>query len=121
MDIHTDSGYRRIHNAEDIKGYGVRGMCLLRHGLNSSGKGVAHLMDSVCKSHMLTIRSSCGAALLAASHGFDDTYPTIITAIKLRDGVLPTGKLKEFRERGGVSLKVILTLDAASVLKSITS
>eukprot|EP00973_Karenia_brevis_P059237 8247578-Karenia_brevis.AAC.1 len=62
-------------------------------------------MDSVCKSHRLTIRSSYGAELLAASHGFDDDYPTIITAVELRDGVLPTGTLKDFRENGGVPLK----------------
>eukprot|EP00973_Karenia_brevis_P047917 6650191-Karenia_brevis.AAC.1 len=47
--------------------------------------------------------------------------PPFITAVKLGDGVLLTGKLKDFREYGGVPLKVILTLDAESFFKSITS
>eukprot|EP00973_Karenia_brevis_P048262 6698941-Karenia_brevis.AAC.1 len=78
-------------------------------------------MDSVFKAHRLTARSSYGAELLAASHGFDDGYPTIIMAVELRGGALPTWKFKEFREHGCVLVKVILTLDAEAVFKSITS
>eukprot|EP00973_Karenia_brevis_P075132 10437239-Karenia_brevis.AAC.1 len=53
-------------------------------------------MESVCKSHRLTIRASYGAELLAASYGLDDAYPTIITAVELRDGVLWTGNSRDF-------------------------
>eukprot|EP00973_Karenia_brevis_P083956 11649491-Karenia_brevis.AAC.1 len=69
MDIHTDIGYRRADNADDVKGYGMRGMCLLRRGVSSSGKELCTLwIDRVCKSHRLTVGSSYGAELLAASH-----------------------------------------------------
>eukprot|EP00973_Karenia_brevis_P066457 9238092-Karenia_brevis.AAC.1 len=104
-----------------MKGYGMRGMCLLRRGTDASGKGVVHLLDSVCKSHRLTLGSSYGAELLAASHGYDDAYPTIIATIEMRDGVLPAGMLKKIGNMGGVPLKVILTVDAESVFKSIAS
>ena len=33
LDIHTDSGYRRITEAEDVRGYGMRGLCSLRRGV----------------------------------------------------------------------------------------
>ena len=105
IDLHSDSGYKRIDKAEDEQaGYGMRGLCLCRCGvptrdrswaqdLPKAGDGsrtqdhtkttAIHLIDSICKSHRLTIRSSYGAELLAASHGFDDSYPTIITLIEL--------------------------------------
>ena len=89
LDLHTDSGYRRVEDAEDYKGYGMRGLCLLRRGDRPNNKGSAvHLLDSVCKSHRLTVRSSYGAEMLAAAHGYDDAYPTLLTLIELKQGVL---------------------------------
>ena len=117
VDTHTDSGYRRMTDAEDIKGYGMRGMCLLRRG---QGKAF-HFLDSVCKSHRLTIRSSYGAELISASHGFDDAYPTLVTLIEIKHGVLTAEQLKLFREKGGWNLTVVLTIDAESVFRSLTS
>ena len=32
VDIRTDSGYRRLDTAEDVRGYGMRGLTLLRRG-----------------------------------------------------------------------------------------
>ena len=29
VDLHTDSGYRRMEQIDDFKGYGMRGLCLL--------------------------------------------------------------------------------------------
>jgi len=81
-----------------------------------------HLIDSVCNSHRLTIRSSYGAELLAASHGYDDAYPTIVTLIELmRGSPLSAEELKNYREKGGWPIQVYLTLDAESVFKSVTS
>ena len=122
VDLHTDSGYRRITEAEDVKGYGMRGLCLLRRGERLHNKGsVVHLLESICRSHRLVIRSSYGAETVAASHGFDDAYPTLITLIELRQGVLQAGELRKYREDGGLALKVILTIDAEGVYKSVTS
>ena len=134
IDIHTDSGYRRIESADDVKGYGMYGLCLLRRGkplatkranrgdtnLDTS-REVIHLLESLCKSHRLTIRSSYGAETIAASHGFDASYPTLITLVELKFGVLRPEQLKLYREEGGLALKVILTTDAESVFKSISS
>ena len=119
--IHSDSEYRRVEATGDVKGYGMRGLCLLRRGVTVNKKPAVHLLDSVCKSHRLTIRSSYGAELLAAAHGVDEAYPTLITIMELKYGVIPPEKLKLFREQGGVRLKVTLTLDAESVYKSLTS
>ena len=57
VDLHSDSGYRRVTEVDDEKGYGMRGMTLLRKGDRCDKKGEAvHLLDSICKSHRLTIR-----------------------------------------------------------------
>ena len=122
-DLHTDSGYRRITDKEDlVKGYGMRGLCLLRRGDRYDKKGsVIHLIESLCKSHRLTIRSSYGAETLAASHGFDDAYPTLVTIAELKHGVVRPEQLKLYREEGGLPLTVTLTIDAESVYKSLTS
>ena len=46
LDIITDSGYRRLTDAADeVKGYGMRGMCLVRRGKHPrSGKPSIHLI-----------------------------------------------------------------------------
>ena len=120
-DLHTDSGYRRIEAVDDVKGYGMRGLTLLRRGIKPNKESVVHLIDSVCKSHRLTIRSSYGAEMLAASHGYDDAFPTLVTLVELKNGVLRPEELKKYREEGGLALKVFLTTDAESVFKSLTS
>ena len=119
VDLHTDSGYRRIDSAGDVKGYGMRGLCVLRRGVGPKGN-VVHLIDSVCKSHRLTIRSSYGAEMLAASHGYEDAFPTLVTLVELKHGVMKPEELKACREHGGLELKVTLTTDAESVYKSLT-
>ena len=121
-DLHTDSGYRRMVEVEDVKGYGMRGLCLLRRGIRRYGvEAVIHLLDSICRSHKLTIRSSYGAEALAAAHGVEDAFPTLVTIAELTHGVLSPLELKNCREKGGLRLKVILTTDAESVYKSLTS
>ena len=107
----------------------MRGCLLLRRGERTQGvhgnthpkEQVVHLVDSICKSHRLTIRSSYGAEIIAATHGYEDSYPTLVTLVELRQGVLRTEALKKCREEGGLALKVTLTIDAESVYKSLTS
>ena len=60
-------------------------------------------------------------SLLAAAHGLDDAYPTLVTLHELREGVLTPEQLKHVREKGGLLLEVSLTTDAESVYKSLTS
>eukprot|EP00974_Lingulodinium_polyedra_P002860 267699-Lingulodinium_polyedra.AAC.1 len=68
----------------------------MRCGKRLDGKGDAvHLLDIICKSHRLQVRSSYGAELLAAAHGLDDAYPTLVTLHELENGVLTPGALKE--------------------------
>jgi hypothetical protein len=122
FDIHTDSGFRRMTEVDDIKGYGLRGLTLLRQGDRRDKTGTAvHLLESICRSHKLTVRSSYGAEMLAAAHGYDDVYPTLVTMAELKGGVCTPTELKNFREIGGLRMKVVLTLDAESVYKSLTS
>ena len=121
VDIHADSGYRRLDAADDVKGYGLRGLTMLRKGKTSTGQNVVHLLDSICKSHRLVIRSSYGAELLAAAHGMEDAYPTIITLIEIANGVRNADQIKQYREQGNLELDVTLTLDAEGVYKSLTN
>ena len=114
-------GSNGARSAEDEKGYGIRGMNLLRRGTTKSGTPAIHLLDTVCRSHRLVVRSSYGAELLAASHGVDDAYPTMITMVELRDGILDRKTLRDYRERGKLPIKVDLTVDAESVFKSLIS
>ena len=111
-DVHTDSGYRRMMEVDDVKGYGMRGLCMLRRGICRSTKiQMVHLLESICRSHKLIIRSSYGAEALAAAHGLDDVYPTIITLEELRHGIMSKAQLKDYRETGGLHYKVILTME----------
>ena len=78
IDIRIDSDYRRLTGEDDdVKGYGMRGLALLRRGDapsrgNATTVPVVHLLDSLCKSHRLQVRSSYAAETLAAAHGLDD-------------------------------------------------
>ena len=123
LDLHSDSGFRRLTGeGDEEKGYGMRGMNVMRRGTRLDGNGKAvHLLDSICKSHRLQIRSSYGAEMLAAAHGIDDAYPTIVTMHELTSGVLTPEQLKGLREHGGLHIAVVLTIDAESVYKSLTS
>jgi hypothetical protein len=105
-----------------VKGYGMRGLNVLRRGTSlKDKKAVIHLLETICRSHRLTIRSSYCAELLAAAHGYEDAYPTLITLAELKHGIIPAEELKLYRERGGLAFKIILTTDAESVYKSLTS
>eukprot|EP00959_Pyramimonas_sp_CCMP1952_P240988 5036656-Pyramimonas_sp.AAC.1 len=55
VDLHSDSGYRRLSGDgdDDVKGYGLRGANLLRRGSTSFGEPVVHLIDAHCKSRRL--------------------------------------------------------------------
>ena len=121
LDTHTDSGYRRVGSAEDVKGYGMRGLTLLRRGITKEGRHIIHRLDSICKSHRLIIRSSYGAELLSAAHGYDDIYPTIITLIEIATGVRTPEQIKQYRVNGGIEIEVTLTIDAEGVYKSLIS
>ena len=79
IDLHTDAGYRRMTGEDDeVKGYGIRGANLLRKGIKSNGQHAIHLIESVCKSHRLKVRSSYSSETLSAAHGMEDTYLTIV-------------------------------------------
>jgi hypothetical protein len=59
--------------------------------------------------------------MLAASHGYEDAYPTIVTLMELRDGTMSAEQLKNYRENGNPTVYITLTTDAESVYKSLTS
>eukprot|EP00959_Pyramimonas_sp_CCMP1952_P200019 4183584-Pyramimonas_sp.AAC.1 len=50
IDLHSDSGYRRLSGDADdeVKGYGSRGGNLLLRGSAPSGKPVVHSVDAHC-------------------------------------------------------------------------
>jgi hypothetical protein len=80
-----------------------------------------HLVETICKSHRLQIRSSYAAETIAAAHGVDEAYPTMITIQELTNGVMTPEQLKHLREYGGLLVEVTLTTDAESLYKSLTS
>ena len=82
---------------------------------------MVHLIESICKSHRLIVRSSYAAEMLAAAHSAEDAYPTIVTLEELSFGVLSADQLRELWESGGLRITVTLTTDAESVFKSLSS
>jgi len=118
-DIHTDSGYRKVTTDDDTKGYGIRGLCLLRKGIGRTKTPVVHLLESLCKSHRLTIKTRFGSELIAAAHGLDDIYSTLVTIAELPHGRITAQQLKSIREHGGLPLEITLTTDSEDVYKSI--
>merc|ERR1712217_402794 len=106
---------------DDYKGYGLRGANILRIGKGQDGSRVVHLIESICKSHRLIVRSSYAAEMLAAAHSAEDAYPTIVTLEELSFGVLSADQLRELWESGGLRITVTLTTDAESVFKSLSS
>eukprot|EP00959_Pyramimonas_sp_CCMP1952_P067487 1408742-Pyramimonas_sp.AAC.1 len=67
------------------------------------------------------VRSSYSAETLAAAHDLENCYPTIVTLRELHAGPLAPAQLKYMLELGVLSIKVTLTIDAASVFKSLSS
>lgn len=106
---------------DEVKGYGPRGMNVIRRGKRPNGKPAVHLIDAICKSHRPKIQSSYSSETLAATHGYEDAFPTIVTLHELHAGVLTPAELKHIREHGGLTITVTLTSDAESVYKSLTS
>eukprot|EP00959_Pyramimonas_sp_CCMP1952_P457375 9474842-Pyramimonas_sp.AAC.1 len=96
VDLHSDSGYRRLSGDadDDVKRYGIRGASLLRRGNTSSGKLVVHVIDAHSKSHGLQARSSFSAETLAAAHTLEDCYPTIVRLHELHAGPRTPTQLK---------------------------
>eukprot|EP00959_Pyramimonas_sp_CCMP1952_P364707 7637484-Pyramimonas_sp.AAC.1 len=123
VDLHSDSGYRKLTGEEgdETKGNGIRGANVLRRGNSPQGKSVVHFRDDLCKSHRLQVRSSYAAEALAAAHNLDECYPTLITLHELKAGALNPRQLRDMREVGGLAIKVSLTIDAESVCKSFSS
>lgn len=122
VDLHTDSGYRRMIAVDDKEGYGMRGMCLMRRGTRPDHKGKAiHLVDSVCRAHIYIIRSSYTAEALASAHGVEDAFPTIVLLEELVEGPISPKASQQLMLTGGLKLKVTLTTDAESVFKSLSS
>eukprot|EP00959_Pyramimonas_sp_CCMP1952_P253741 5301111-Pyramimonas_sp.AAC.1 len=107
VDLHSDSGYRRLSGDADdeVKGYGIRGANLLRRGNTPSGKLVVHLFDAYCKSHRLQVRSSYSAETPAAARNLEDSYPTIVTLRELHAGPLTPTQVKDVLVLGGLSIK----------------
>ena len=105
VDIHADSGYRRLDGSADdqAKGYGMCGLTMMRRGESTTdGSPVVHLLESICKSHKLMIRSSYGAETFAAAHGVDDVCTTLSTLHELANWVMTPTELKQIREVGGL-------------------
>ena len=106
IDIHTDSGYRRLDTAEDIKGYGMRGLTMMRRGVTTDGRQVVNLLDSICKSHRLVIRSIYGSEVLAAAHGMADVCPTIVALIEIASSARTPEQVRRYREQGNMDIYV---------------
>ena len=64
------------------------------------------------------LRSSYGAETLAAAHGVDDVFPTLVTLHELANWVTIRPEIKQIREVGGLCIHITLTTDAESVYKS---
>eukprot|EP00959_Pyramimonas_sp_CCMP1952_P373933 7831415-Pyramimonas_sp.AAC.1 len=90
VDLHSDSGYRRLSGDadDDVEGYGARGANLLQRGNTSSGKPVVHRIDAHCKSCRLQVRSSYSAEIPAAAHNLEDCYPASVTLHEFHAGPL---------------------------------
>ena len=124
IDLHTDAGYRRLtgDKEDELKGYGMRGLNVIRTGQTKKGEHVVHLIDTACKSHRLTVRSSYGAEAVAAAHGVEDAWPTLVTLHELMYGTLTSVQLKQLLEvPDTLRIQPVLTTDAESVYKSLTS
>eukprot|EP00959_Pyramimonas_sp_CCMP1952_P289688 6058560-Pyramimonas_sp.AAC.1 len=67
------------------------------------------------------VRLGYSADALAAAHNLEDCYPTIVTLHELHAGPPTPTQWKDMLELGGLSIRVILTIDAESVFKSFSS
>ena len=88
VDIHSDSGYRRLTGDadDDEKGYGIRGANLLRRGNAHGGRSVVHLVDIYCWTNRLQVRSSYSAETPTAAHNLKNCYPTIAILREIKMG-----------------------------------
>ena len=101
----------------------MRGLNLFRIARSrKDNRKVVHLLDSLARSHRLVTRSSYGAELMATSHGIDDAHPSLMAIIELtRCKPFSVEEMKDYREKGNLPLKLLLTVDAEGAYKSLTS
>ena len=116
LDVYSDSAFSR----EGDSAHSLKGMLCLRKGLNLKGEECLHLIEAVCQSHKLVVRSTYAAELLAATSAIDQTLGVAFTLHELVRGSLKTSEAKLIREKGGLAIKINLFLDAISVYHSIT-
>ena len=83
LDVHSDSGFKR----EEDSAYAIRGANFLRLGRSrKSGRIVAHLLDSVCRSHKLVARNTYSAEVIAATAAADEAFLILITLEEFING-----------------------------------
>lgn len=67
------------------------------------------LIESLCQSHKLVVRSTYAAELLAATSAVDHSMGIAFTCHEIKRGCLETFEAKAIREGGGLEVKLIFS------------
>ena len=120
-DLHTDAKYRQMTGEDDeVKGYELQRISLLRRSITKERKHVIRLIKSVHKSHSLKVRSRYLSEALLAAYDTEGIYTTIVTLNELPYGVLTPEQITSLRGRGEIQVKMTVTIDAESVFRLFT-
>ena len=79
---HSDSAFAR----EQDKGYGMKGMNILRRGLNAQGETIFHLLIGGSQSHKHVTRTVFSSELLALNSTAEESLSVATTLAELKDG-----------------------------------
>ena len=118
LECHADSGFSK----EQDKGYGIRGMNMLREGKNKAGQIIWHLLDSVCRGHKHVTRCSFSSETRGVVIAADDLIVTGFTLEELKHGVMDPSSARAKMETGvGSTIEKCLVTDSMSLFTAIAA
>jgi len=118
LECHADSGFSK----EQDKGYGIRGMNMMREGKDKAGQIVWHLLDSVCRGHKHVTRCSFSSETRGVVIAADDLIATGFTLEEMKSGVIAPAVARAMMEAGGgCTIEKCLVTDSMSLFSAISA
>ena len=117
----SDTGFRREQDEEEgnVTGRSVRGSNILRIGQTIGKKILCHLLDTVCGTTKVVVRST----FTSETHGVIGTADLLIvigtTMHEIVHGPLSLTDAKKFADEGGLSFDLDVVTDAKNILSAL--
>ena len=121
LEGHSDTGFRREEDEEEgnVTGRSVRGANIFRIGQAIGKKVLCHLLDTVCGTTKVVVRST----FTSETHGVIGTADQLIvigiTMHEIAHGPLSLTDAKKYADEGGLSFDLVVVTDAKNILSAL--